>query len=282
MFKHFIITRFNLRKDGWETTKNNEKLLTDSWLKERFDLFENYCFHSVKNQSNQNFKWFVFFDVNTPDEYVTKIQDYKDSYENFYPFFIDGMENYLPSIIEKINLNCDQDYLITSRLDNDDSLHKNYVDEVQSCFDSQDYLAIDIIDGYTLLTGEKSLLGLKKHLYNPFISLIEKKENYKTVWFREHTHWKYEKRILRVKNKLLWLTVIHSKNKENEFTGFGAVDPQTLAEFNIPLNKRVELIKSIESEKDWKITSLKNRVSSFYEYYFKDFKRFIGFYNSVN
>ena len=176
MFKHFIITRFNLRKDGWEITKNNEKLLNDSWLKERFELFENYCFHSVKNQSNQNFKWFVFFDVNTPDEYVTKIQDYKDSYDNFCPFFIDGMENYLPSIIENINLNCDQEYLITSRLDNDDSLNKNYVNEVQSYFDSQDYLAIDIVDGYTLLTGDKVRLGLKKHLYNPFISLIEKKK----------------------------------------------------------------------------------------------------------
>ena len=282
MFKHFIITRFNLRKDGWEITKNNEKLLNDSWLKERFELFENYCFHSVKNQSNQNFKWFVFFDVNTPDEYVTKIQDYKDSYDNFCPFFIDGMENYLPSIIENINLNCDQEYLITSRLDNDDSLHKNYVNEVQSYFDSQDYLAIDIVDGYTLLTGDKVRLGLKKHLYNPFISLIEKKENFKTVWYRDHTQWKYEKRILRVKNKLLWLTVIHPKNKVNEFTGFGEVSPQTLKEFNIPLKKRIELINGIENEKYWKIISLKNRISSFYEYYFKDFKKFIGFYKSLN
>ncbi|WP_051227980.1 glycosyltransferase [Gillisia sp. JM1] len=59
MFQHYILTRFNLRAEDWTTTKNNEKVLTEEWLEERFDLFENYCFSSVRNQTNQNFKWLV-------------------------------------------------------------------------------------------------------------------------------------------------------------------------------------------------------------------------------
>ena len=50
MFQHYIITRFNLRRDDWNLTKNNEKVLSDDWLKDRFELFENYSmFFSLLN-----------------------------------------------------------------------------------------------------------------------------------------------------------------------------------------------------------------------------------------
>lgn len=61
MFHHFLITRFNLRNPSWELTKNNETLLDDSWMSERIELFKNYCFPSVVNQTNKNFKWLLFF-----------------------------------------------------------------------------------------------------------------------------------------------------------------------------------------------------------------------------
>ena len=77
MFQHYILTRFNLRRDDWTITKNNEKVLSDSWLKDRFELFENFCFNSVKNQTNQNFKWLVFFDSNTPDNYKQKVKEFE-------------------------------------------------------------------------------------------------------------------------------------------------------------------------------------------------------------
>ena len=102
MFQHYILTRFNLRANSWTTTKNNEKVLTEEWLKDRFDLFENFCYNSVKNQRNQNFKWLVFFDINTPDTYKQKVEKYNRDFENFHPIFIDGMDNFLPEIINNI------------------------------------------------------------------------------------------------------------------------------------------------------------------------------------
>ena len=57
MFKHYLITRFNLRADNWDVTKNNEQLLTDEWMDNRMWLFENFCFPSVIGQTNQNFEW---------------------------------------------------------------------------------------------------------------------------------------------------------------------------------------------------------------------------------
>ena len=51
--KHYLLTRFNLTFKEWKTSKNGELVLTDKWLKNRFELFENYCLPSVKNQTYQ-------------------------------------------------------------------------------------------------------------------------------------------------------------------------------------------------------------------------------------
>ena len=280
MFQHYILTRFNLRATDWTVTKNKEKVLTEEWLKERFDLFENFCFSSVKNQSNQNFKWLVFFDINTPESYKIKVEEFRKSYENFYPFFIDGMPNFLPEILKNIKLLDTEKYIITSRLDNDDSLHEDYVEVIQSYFDKQNHLAIDLIDGYTLQIGEKIRLGFQKHLYNPFISLIEKKEDdFKTVWFRSrHGSWKYEKNIIRVKDKRLWLGIIHSKNKVNKFEGYGRVDAEIINKFHIAQMKADEIIKGISDYNSWRLLSFSNKLSSLSACYYKDFKKFIGLY----
>jgi len=278
MFQHYIITRFNLRRKDWNTTKNNEVVLSDSWLKERFELFENYCFPSVKNQTNQNFKWLVFFDTNTPNNYKNKINKLVDDYKNFQPFFIDGMELFIPSIIKNVSHLDDKKYIITSRLDNDDCLHKDYVSIVQSYFNKQNYMAIDIVDGYGMKIGNKVRLGKMRHAYNPYISLIERKENFKTVWHKGHTHWKYEKNIFEVKNKPSWLTIIHQKNKSNRFRGFGEVKPMVLDSFNIkpPI---VEYLKNnFEDYKFWKRESFKNKFYLLSAYYGKKFKKGIGFY----
>lgn len=54
----FIITRFNLKL--FSKDKNNKTTLTDQWLKERFELFETYCFPSVEGQVCKHFIGFVF------------------------------------------------------------------------------------------------------------------------------------------------------------------------------------------------------------------------------
>ena len=61
MFKHFLITRFNLIKADWNTNKKDKAVLTEEWHENRFKLFLNYCYPSVAAQQNKNFTWLVFF-----------------------------------------------------------------------------------------------------------------------------------------------------------------------------------------------------------------------------
>lgn len=280
MFQHYILTRFNLRAKDWTTTKNNEKVLTEEWLEERFWLFENYCFNSVKNQRNQNFKWLVFFDDHTPEVYKQKVAEYQKSYDNFIPYFIDGMDNFLPEIVKAIQNSDSEEYIITSRLDNDDCIHENYTDVIQRQFDQQDHQAIDVIDGYTVEIGEDIRLGYVTKLNNPFISLIEKKDDFQTVWFRDrHGSWKYEKNMTRVRNERLWLSVIHSRNKVNEFSGFGKVDPKILKAFHLTEESEKEIVENLVSFDSWRMLSFKNRLNFTFKRYFKELKINLGLYN---
>ena len=98
MFKHYLITRFNLRKPDWSVDKKNVAVLTDQWHDNRFEIFADYCFHSVKNQSNKNFEWLVFFDETTSSKYRQIIDSLKEQMPNFSPVFVDGMDNFLPEI----------------------------------------------------------------------------------------------------------------------------------------------------------------------------------------
>jgi hypothetical protein len=260
MFHHFLITRFNLRNPSWELTKNNETLLDDSWMSERIELFKNYCFPSVVNQTNKNFKWLLFFDSTTNDKFKKAMDDLIKNQPNIIPFYIDGMPKFNESILKYVEENAnDKPYLITSRIDNDDCIHKNFIDEVQKQFNKQDFIAIDFIKGYTLQVEPKVMLGKKEHIFNPFISLIEKNENPKTVWHYVHNMWKKEPRIKQISDKRVWMSVIHEKNKVNEFDGYGNNNWNEISQDFIVSDKINAKIKNeILPFSSWWFTSLKN------------------------
>jgi hypothetical protein len=52
--------------------KNNNKILDESWTKHRFEIFEKYCLPWINNQTNNNFKWLFYFDINTKTPFKKK------------------------------------------------------------------------------------------------------------------------------------------------------------------------------------------------------------------
>jgi hypothetical protein len=278
MFTHLLITRFNLRRDDWKVSKKNETLLTDEWHKNRFDLFNNFCFSSVLSQTNKNFKWLVFFDITTPDYYKDMVSEMESQMDNFIPFFIDGMAQFLPSITSYI-ANYKQDYLITSRLDNDDCLSKFYIEEIQKRFDKQDFMALDFVDGYTLQTQPTIKLGKRLDQFNPFISLIEKNKSPKTVWSVRHSHWKREKNVLQIRGSRVWTSVIHQENKVNEFIGYGNVNVDHFFEnFKISETQKLAILTNLIPYSKWQIQSFLNIWNSYWNLKFKQIKKTLGVY----
>ena len=262
MFHHLLITRFNLKNSDWKFTKNNDNLLDDKWMTERMELFQNFCLPSAVNQTNKNFKWLIYFDNSTSDFFKNEIQKIIQNHSNILVFYIEGMPEFNSSILKYISENTkDKPYLITSRIDNDDCIHKDFINEVQQKFNNQDFMAFDFIKGYTLQVEPKILLGKKEHIFNPFISLIEKNENPKTVWHYVHNMWKKEPRVTQVTDKRIWMSIIHKKNKVNEFDGYGIIDWNSINRDFILSEKMNETISStITPFRKWWLKSIRNYI----------------------
>lgn len=282
MFKHYLITRFNLRAAEWDVTKNNEQLLTDEWMDNRMWLFENFCFPSVVGQTNQDFEWVLYFDTNTKDIYKNRIIDLVANHKNIKVFFVDAMPSFMPELLKYIAQQAkDIPYLITTRIDNDDSIHTDFINEVQKQFNQQEYRAIDFIKGYSLQIEPIYILGKKEQLFNPFISLIEKNENVKTAFYQDHRFWKRDKKVTQIGNRRLWLSIIHQRNKINKFDGYGNVKWEDIKKNFSISNEAGKLIseKTIPYS-DWFFTSFKNRFNQTFELNFKLLKRKLGLYNA--
>lgn len=177
--KHFLVTRFNLTDNGWKKSRDGQQVLTDEWLEHRFRLFDKYCLPSVKNQSNQKFTWCIFFDINTPHEYKKRIDNISRSYNNFRAIFIDGMKALNTSLQKFITSNIEEEqYIITSRLDNDDLIHRDFIDTIQMLSNPLEEKVIDLRSGYqVVIERENKEIRKAYNYFNPFISLVETKSN---------------------------------------------------------------------------------------------------------
>lgn len=218
MYKHFLITRFNLRFDAWETTKNDEAVLSNAWLQHRFELFESFCLPSVMNQTNQNFVWYIFFNTDTPSEYIERINCLSGKYNRIKPIFIDGYSCFYTSLLANIDADVSENdkYIITSRLDNDDAIHMNYINAIQNCFAMQKSCVVDIVNGYQLILEEgNNIVGMINGKFNPFVSLIESSLKPVTVMAKMHLDWEMAGESISIGDKRLWLMLIHQKNKDN-------------------------------------------------------------------
>jgi hypothetical protein len=94
-FKHFIVTRFNLRTSNnkWNKDKNINRTIDNSWMLYRINIFNQYCLPSVLNQSCENFTWIICLDIETDEKFRPFFHTLSQKYSFIVPLYIDGMQN---------------------------------------------------------------------------------------------------------------------------------------------------------------------------------------------
>lgn len=230
--KHYILTRFNLAL--WSKDKKGRTTKDEAWLANRFDLFEQYTLPSVMNQSNTNFLWVVMFDNDTPELYRNKVTQWADTYPNFKYIAVKAAQarwypriftEYIRHDLQKSAPETDIK-VITSWLDNDDMIGRDYVATVQ-----QDAQKIGNGTFFFYRKGTQYFLEDNYALHivfpnNHFVSRIEdttaNNRLIRTV-YEYGTHYDLPKikaaKLLFIDNddvKPLWAEVVHGRNVDND------------------------------------------------------------------
>lgn len=219
--KHYLVTQWNC------------DLYDLGWLQRRKKVFERFTLPSVKAQNNKNFEWVLVSDSRTSNEFKQTLNSYGASV--IYHDFANHVWKHPPvfnetPIQQSVRLETigeviadfigkqDTDYVITSRLDNDDCISLDYIDNVQR---------------YTerLWNGSKFWLSFVRGCkwadnnvyshnskHNSFLSFIEPSESLETAYQCCHTlagDSGYPVEIIRHGLQPTWMEVVHGENVLN-------------------------------------------------------------------
>lgn len=211
-FDHLLLTRFNVSFDG------SGRGLDPEWLDHRFDLFDRFCYPSVRTQSSQEFRWLVFFDQQTSPAFRERIQDYS-AWPGFTPVFLDRWSpDRVRAEVARV-LRPQVQYVITSRVDNDDALAVDFMERVQAEAAGKDFEYLNFPVGYVWEDGRIYELI---HWSNPFVSLTERVrpgEPPRTVFSMDHMEVFHSGNLRQIDGPPVWLMVVHSRNVINQRAG---------------------------------------------------------------
>ncbi len=228
-YEHILITRFSYRFKK-DTPIGN--LFDKKRMERRFQLFETFCLPSVLSQVNPNFYWMIIVDAELPTEYLDRLWKAialfysSETYSRRGPrqIFVHRWD-WTATLTEtdwmKKYIQFHKRYLITTRLDDDDSICRDFTNICAQYLRETKIKGIKLIsfsNGYYWYNQPKVNYGIFKQTHKPWIaiglSLIAERKNYPiTVYFGNHTRLTTYIRNWR-DHKVLKECIENSTNKE--------------------------------------------------------------------
>lgn len=139
MFKHFVMTRFGLG------------IFSEEWYKHRFEIFEAITMPSILNQTEKNFKWIIFVDINLPEYARIKFFEYTKKDSRIIIYYINQIKENIDSD-NLFNLMIDSDnYILTSRIDDDDAIALDTFEKVYNAIKKENLNNLDSDNSKSLL-----------------------------------------------------------------------------------------------------------------------------------
>ena len=141
----YILTRFNIEIGAFVNNYNRvNPCLDETYLEQRFEIFERYTLQSIMDQTDQDFKWLVLFHSETPQRFVDRIKKIKGTCSQFFPVFLppETGSSYMYDVSKIIQADCPNKKVISIRLDNDDVLHRLFVKSTRDYFDMNESIRV--------------------------------------------------------------------------------------------------------------------------------------------
>jgi hypothetical protein len=239
-YNHFIITRFNLKFPDITGGKNASVIGVpgNEWLSHRTDLFMKYCLPSVLNQTSMNFKWLLYFDISTNNDFIQKFTELERQNSGLIKIYLaDGYKHFLDRYTEDVLALCDQNckYIITTRLDNDDIIHKDFVAKIQDNYNEQEFMAVNFVKILMLNPDNPEKLHIDYSFSNHFISLIERIRNgrIRGCFSKGDREWNRKNEILQIADKPYCTEIISGTNLLNRFRGLPVLKITDFSDFSL-------------------------------------------------
>lgn len=218
--KHYLLTRYNcgLYSGKGFVDRGGISINTyaDEWMRHRFGLFVNICLPSIEGQIDQDFEWLIFLDKDTPKEFREQIEacrivrDFKILFDK---------EEAREESVKYIRENVKDGICITSRVDNDDALHKEFIKGVKY------YSKVNVGNAIVFKNGtyydvEDKQQSEYSYPLNPFMSLVEPYDHINVVWSVDHGSIReIAKEITEIRCGSFWLSTVHKYNRKNNLRG---------------------------------------------------------------
>lgn len=214
---HVLLTRFNLPTPGVESLIRAK----DGWLRDRQALFERYCLPSVKYQSEPNFDWIIYFDIESPEWLKRRIAELSAD-GTFVPLFRQAVPHaQLVQDVEEV-VGRRAGVLLTTNLDNDDAISTDFVARLQAAVLGPRRTALYVSQG---LIKQGRRLFLRLDATNAFCTVSEPWEEPSTCWLDWHNRLDRHMPTTQVPGGPGWLQVVHDGNVSNRVRG-RRVSPQ--------------------------------------------------------
>lgn len=215
-FKHVILTRFNCSNSRSPTDREIAIRSQRGWLDARFGLFERYCLPSVLAQTNPNFEWHIYFDRQTAPQYLDRARKDVGGQSNIRIKLCDlyGSETVQEDLGRE--LPASTEWLLTTRLDNDDALHRDFVDRLHREVRRGTKEALNFPLGVVFGNGKTYL---SRQASNAFISLSEPFPNPKTAVWGTHNTVNLIAPVRNIDGGPAWMQVVHNSNVSNKLRG---------------------------------------------------------------
>jgi len=208
---HVILTRFNLPTPGVESLVRAR----EGWLRDRVELFERFCVPSVLAQSVRDFHWIIYFDPESPQWLLDRIEQHRAS-GTFVPIFRESVDRATLLADLREVTGAASSALLTTNLDNDDGIAADFVERLQNAAPKAPRSAVYLTHG--LIRSGQSLFA-RVDRNNAFCSVRETWEAPVTCWADWHNRLHKQMPVTEIGGSAAWLQVVHGTNVSNRVHG---------------------------------------------------------------
>ncbi|HSY34599.1 MAG TPA: glycosyltransferase [Acidobacteriaceae bacterium] len=230
----FLLTRFNPA-----VSFASEDLGIDpGWLTHRFDLFEKICLPSVAGQSERNYHWLLMVSERTPPKFMKRLM--ADLATVSLPTAILLVPEYSEQAFNAAiltRLDAAVDRVVTTRLDNDDGIARDYLAYVRAeaaGLPAKGDFVLNFRQGAQV--AQDGIFPRDARL-NPFLSVVSSPRKLRTAFATHHGKMNTVGKVIDKRGgNAHWIQVIHPRNALNRLHERKPCSEAYLANFSLAKN----------------------------------------------